>query len=150
MAAPGEPTQEEIEAYFAQLREVPSGELVMQALSMLAAGAQAKLGLRDARVLIDSMDAVLGVAGGALGPAGQEIANSVGQLKMAQVQLEKQQPGQDQTTADQPPGTPGQPPRTPGQTAGTPGQPPASGPQTGGPDTGGDGKMTDRLWIPGR
>lgn len=144
MAAPGqqqEPTQEELEAFFAQLREIPAGELVMQAMSTLAAGAQAKLGQKDARVLIDAMEGLLNTAGSSLGPAAQQIADTLGQLKLAQVQLEKQMAasggearedgedgGEGQAAAAQPPTQPG----------------PAAQPSAG------EQKITDRLWLPGQ
>ena len=61
MSAPQQPqpSQEELEAYFNELRQAPVHDLLLQAFSVLGTGAEVKLGLPDARVLIDSMEALL-------------------------------------------------------------------------------------------
>ncbi|CAN5767288.1 hypothetical protein BH24ACT15_BH24ACT15_10740 [soil metagenome] len=142
----GQPTQEEIEAYYAQLREAPSGELLMQAVGMLAASAEAKLGRPDARVLIDSMAAVVQAAGDHLGEAREQLQTAVGQLQTAQVQVEKQMAAQ--ASGEEPPSSPAEdenatPPAGASPEAGTQ-------PQPGSPAQPGQQKATDKLWIPGR
>lgn len=112
----------------AQLRQAPVQDLLLQAFSVLGTGAEVKLGLRDARILIDAMDALVGVAAPTLGEQGGQLAEAVGQLKMAQVQAEKQ-------VAAQQAGQQG-----PGEEAAAPPPQPAE------PET----KQTDKLWIPGR
>ncbi|HUG85704.1 MAG TPA: hypothetical protein VMM13_14155, partial [Euzebya sp.] len=92
----GQPTEEEIEAYYAQLREAPVGDLLMQCIGMLAAGAEAKLGRSDARTLIDSMAAMVQLGGGQLGDAAEQLKGAVAQLQTAQVQMERQMTGQGQ------------------------------------------------------
>lgn len=137
-----QPTQEQIEAYYAQLREASTPELVMQAVGMLAAGAEAKLGRPDARPLIDAMAAVVQAAEGQLGDAAEQLKSAVSQLQMAQVQVERKGAagGTDDAAAAEGTGD------AAGQPAPTtqPGQPQPGQPQPGQP------KQTDKLWIPGR
>lgn len=128
--SPDQPSQEEIEAYMAQLRQAPVQDLLLQAFSVLGTGAEVKLGLPDARILIDAMDALVGVAAPTLGEQGGQLAEAVGQLKMAQVQAEKQVAAQQ--GGQQEPGA--------GEAAAAPPPQPAE------PEK----KQTDKLWIPGR
>lgn len=137
----GQPSPEELQAYLDQLRDAPVAEIVLEAVNMLGTVAQAKLGRRDARVLIDSMDAIAKVAGPSLGEHASQLERALGQLKLAQVQAEKQLAAQGEGAeggaGDQPDaGQPGA--AQPGQ-AGQPGQ-----------QQGQQGNITDRLWIPGR
>ncbi|WP_370324259.1 hypothetical protein [Euzebya sp.] len=142
-SAQGQPTQEEIEAYYAQLREAPAGDLLMQCVGMLASGAEAKLGRGDARLLIDALAAMVGAAEPHLGSGVEQLKTAVSQLQMAQVQLERQQAsGGEQPAEGEGTSTP-----PPGQASG--GQA-SSGPAPGGPAPGGQPKQTDKLWIPGR
>lgn len=148
-----QPTQEEIEAYYAQLREAPAGELLMQSVGMLAASAEAKLGRPDARVLIDSMAAVVQAAEGHLGEAGEQLKTAVGQLQMAQVQVEKQMaaqasgegPADTAATADASSGAATPDGTDPGTETS---RQSATAPRPTG--TPGQQKATDKLWIPGR
>ncbi|CAN5435749.1 hypothetical protein BH23ACT9_BH23ACT9_20860 [soil metagenome] len=136
----GQPTEEEIEAYYAQLREAPVGDLLMQCVGMLAAGAEAKLGRPDARTLIDSMAAIVQVGEPHLGEAIDQLKSAVSQLQMAQVQVEKQLAqagqGEGEGEATSPPPAAEQQPQ--GQ------QPPAQQPQAP------KANPTDKLWLPGR
>ena len=129
-----EPTPEEIQAYLAELREADVGDIVLQAFTVLGSGAEVKLGRRDARVLIDSMAALLQAAGQTLGDSRDKLEQAIGQLKMAQVQAERQLAGEAAAREAGPDGGDGGPP-PPAQ------QPPSQQPQQ---------KATDRLWIPGR
>lgn len=138
----GEPTQEEFEAYYAQLREAPVGELLMQCIGMLAAGAEAKLGRADARTLIDGMGALVQIGEAHLGDALEQLKAAVAQLQMGQVHVERQiaqQEGGAPSAQAAPPTSrqPGQP--QPGQAQ--PGQQPPDPPQP---------SAADKLWIPGR
>lgn len=130
-----EPSEQELREYLEQLRTADPGEFLAQAFNILATGAQAKLGLPDARILIDAMSGLVEGAGEGIPEAiATPMRNGVVQLKTAQVQAEKEL----------------------GQAEGAPvsQQPPdSSGPQPPGPgggQPGGDQRMTDRLWIPGR
>ena len=141
----GEPTQEEIEAYYAQLREAPVGDLLMQCIGMLAAGAEAKLGRMDARTLIDGMGALVQIGAPHLGEATDQLEAAVAQLQMGQVHVERQiaeqqggaAPVAPAADAAQPPTAPAAPPQ--------PGQAPA--PQ---PSQPAQPSAADKLWIPGR
>jgi Sec-independent protein translocase protein TatA len=141
MSDPNEPSQEEIEAYYAQLREAPVGDLLMQCVGMLAAGAEAKLGLPEARTLIDSMAAVVQIGEGHLGEAAEQLKGAVAQLQMAQVQVEKQlqaqQEGEGASDADDPTAQAAPPQAAPPQ---------APAPQAAQPQK----NPTDKLWLPGR
>ncbi len=143
---PDQPSQEEIDAYMAQVREAPVQDLVLQAFSVLDTGAQIKLGRQDARVLIDCMDVLVKVAGGVLGEVAEQAAEAVGQLKMAQVQVERQLAAQGEggEGADPQAGAPQA--GAPQAGAPQPGGAPAAAPQPGPADK----KQTDKLWIPGR
>lgn len=138
----GEPTQEEIEAYYAQLREAPVGDLLMQCIGMLAAGAEAKLGRVDARTLIDGMGALVQIGGPHLGEAVEQLEAAVAQLQMGQVHVERQiaeQQGGAAPAADAPqPSAAQAAPPQPGQA------PPARPSQPAQPSA------ADKLWIPGR
>ena len=141
-----QPSQEEIEAYYAELREAPMGEVLMQCIGMLAAAAEAKLGRRDARAAIDGMAALTQLGEAHLGEAVEQLQGAVTQLQMAQVQVERQMAGEQggegaggqdaEGAGDQPAAT--QPPA--GQ-AGQGGQGQTSPPA--------GGRATDKLWIPG-
>ncbi len=124
MASQQQLSEEELRQYVAQLREAPVAELVAQAYTMLGTWAEAKLGRRDARTLIDGLNGLVQAAAGDL-PEDftKQMQGGISQLQLAQVQAEqqlaRQQPtGQKQTS-----------------------QPPSSEPEK---------RLTDRLWIPGR
>jgi hypothetical protein len=136
-----QPTQEEIEAYYAELREAPMGEVLMQCIGMLAEVAQVKLGRRDARLAIDGMAALAKIGEGHLGEASEQLAAAVAQLQMAQVQLERQMAGEGGEPADEAAPTSAPPTGAPAA-----GQPAAGQPAAGQPAQ----KATDKLWIPGR
>jgi hypothetical protein len=124
-------TQEELEAHLAQLRESDVAEVVVQAVNMLATGAQVKLGRDDARVLIDVIAAVADTADGRVdADLVKQIREAVSQLKMAQVQAERDL-AQAETAA----------PQRPDEAAA-----PSSGPEQPVQDQ----RLTDRLWVPGR
>jgi hypothetical protein len=128
--APG-PTQEELEAHLAQLREANVAEVVVQAVNMLATGAQVKLGRDDARVLIDAIAAIADTADGRVdAELVKQVRDAVSQLKMAQVQAERDLAQAEATS--------------------TQGQTEAEQSPTGQGETGQNPPLTDRLWIPGR
>ncbi|MGH8900269.1 MAG: hypothetical protein ACRDYA_00945 [Egibacteraceae bacterium] len=130
-------SEEEFRAYLAQLREAPVADMLGQAYTMLGSWAEAKLGRRDARPLIDAMNGL--VQGGGAGlpeDLARRMRDGIAQLQMAQVQAEQQLAGEQQAAADQ-------------QAA----KPPGDLPKTEQPSGSGDQsaqRLTDRLWIPGR
>lgn len=138
----GQPTEEEIKAYLGQIREADPAAIIVQAYQMLGEGAQIKLGRSDARVLIDAMAGLAdAVESGLPAELAGQMKQGVAQLQAAQVQAE-QQGGQDATTPQA--GQPAAEPSAPGQP-----QAPAPGSQ-GQPGAGGEEKLTDRLWVPGK
>lgn len=139
--SPDQLSEEELRAYVAQLREAPVADMLAQAYTMLGAWAEAKLGRRDARSLIDALSGLVQGAGAGL-PADlvKQMRDGIAQLQMAQVQAEEQLARQQQAEAaasgEQATRPPGDAPRTqqpPGAEAGQSAQ-----------------RLTDRLWIPGR
>lgn len=118
-----QPTEQEIMAMIAQLREAPARDIILQGLGLMVSGAEAKLGRQDARAIIDVIDAVVTSAGDVLGDVQTQIQTMVTELKTAQVQAEAklaeggEQPSQTQATT---------PPPEP------------------------EKKQTDKLWIPGK
>lgn len=132
---PQELSQEELEAYMERLRDADATEVLVQAFTMLGTGAEVKLGRPDARLLIDAMAALANAAGSSVSDdLAKGMQNSVAQLQMGQVQIERQTSQQEGGTgaeqaegAQQPPSAP--PPQEPGTR---------------------EQSMTDRLWIPGR
>lgn len=138
----GQPTEEEIKAYLGQIREADPAAIIVQAYQMLGEGAQIKLGRSDARVLIDAMAGLAdAVESGLPAELAGQMKQGVAQLQAAQVQAE-QQGGQDATTPQA--GQPAAEQSAPGQQ-----QAPGSGPE-GQSGAGGEEKLTDRLWVPGK
>ena len=133
--AQGQPSQEEMRAYLEQLREADAGALVAEAFNLLATGAQVKLGRPDARALIDGLAGMVQAAAAVL-PAqlAEQMNSGIAQLQMAQVQAEREatagEPAADDAGGDEPAD--------------------AAPPPAGGPAPGGNQRMTDRLWVPGR
>ncbi len=136
----GEPTPEQLRAYLQQLRGADVAEVVAQAFSVLGTGAEVKLGRPDARVLIDALGSLLDTTGPHLpDEVTGQMRDGLSQLQMAQVEAEREAGGQASPEGQPPPA--GQA-RTEGG-----GRPEEGGGQA--TDRGG-GRMTDRLWIPGR
>lgn len=130
-------SEEELRAYLAQLREAPVVDMLGQAYAMLGSWAEAKLGRRDARPLIDAMNSLVQGAGAGLPEdLAKRMRDGIAQLQMAQVQAEQQLAGEQQSVHDQ---QAAQPPDDFSKTQ----QPPGSGGQSA-------QRLTDRLWIPGR
>jgi hypothetical protein len=132
-------SEEEFRAYLAQLREAPVVDMLSQAYAMLGSWAEAKLGRRDARPLIDAMNGLIEGAGAGL-PAdlAKRMRDGIAALQMAQVHAEQQAKAADRPAAADQQGH--QPPNDASRTQ----QPQASGAGEG------TQRLTDRLWIPGR
>jgi hypothetical protein len=92
-AGPGEQelSEEQIRAYLAQLRQADVSEIIAQAFSMLAQGAEVKLGRGDARLLIDAVSSLTDTVGDGVDERlRSQMDQVVNQLRMAQVDAEKQ------------------------------------------------------------
>lgn len=167
-AQPGEPSEEEVRQYLAQMRATPAEQVVAEVLQGLLNAAQVKLGRRDARLLLDAAADVTERTAPALSDdLRTQLGEVLSQLRMGQVQAEREvaASGQDEVNdlasderdadsdGDEPAGTStgdasdSQPTPPSGRTArpsapgGSPGEAPA------GP---GGASPLDKLWIPGR
>ncbi len=163
-AAPGEPSEEEVRQYLAQMRGAPAEQVVAEVLQGLLNAAQVKLGRRDARLLLDAAGDVAERTGPHLSAdLRNQLDDALSQLRLGQVEAEKEvavsgheevndlptgAPADD-AGAGAPTGQPATPPSA-GQPSPTP--TPSPGDRPGGPQGGGpDGQSPlDRLWIPGR
>ncbi len=149
-AAQSQPSEEELRAYLEQLRDADVVEIVAQAYSMMATGAEVKLGRPDARLLIDALAGLVQATAERLPEQlGQGMRSGLSQLQMAQVQAEGQA-GSGQPS-DAPAG--GEPERAggpPGEAGARPGGQPGEQPTQRPGGAPGEQSMTDRLWIPGR
>lgn len=136
--AAGQPSEEDIRKYLEQLRSVPAEQVVADVLFGFANAAQAKLGRRDARLLIDLTATVLEQTRRYLSNelVGQ-LDQILGQLRLSQVQAESRVAAGGQTE----PNDLAEAPPPPSATAPAPGiQQPTSQPPTAKP----------KLWVPGR
>lgn len=148
-------SEEQIRAYLSQLRQADVSEIVAQAFSMLAQGAEVKLGRQDARTLIDAVTAITEQVGDTVDERlKDQMEQVVNQLRMAQIDAEKQlaqmrEEGRlpDEETGEVP--ADASPPDE-GEAAGqSPPQDP-SGQQRGAGQPGQGSDASSRLWIPGR
>jgi hypothetical protein len=131
---PGAPSEAELRAMLAELREAPAEEVLAQAANMLLQAAQVKLGRPDARLLIDAVAAFAQAVGDRVrGGLGDQIGQAVTQLRMAQVEAEREL---GVAAADGP--VPAEGPAA--GPAPAPGPPPAQAPPS----------AASRLWVPGR
>lgn len=133
------PSEEELRAYLESMRAAQPVEIVVQSFGILATAAEVKLGLGDARVLIDGMAALVDATAPQI-PSEilRRMRETVSQLQMAQVQAERE--------AGQPAGA--------GDASGAAGSQPAaqqpSAQQPSGAQEPEAESVTSRLWIPGR
>ena len=86
-----QPTEQEIRQYLSQLRGTPAEQVVSEILYGLLNAAQAKLGRRDGRLMIDLSGLVLDHARRFL-PAGHatQLDQMLGQLRIGQVHAENE------------------------------------------------------------
>lgn len=146
--------QEQMRQYVEQLRSAEPAEILAQAFTMLGTGAEVKLGRPDARVLIDAIAALVDAIDGRVPQQLLDgMRNGLVQLQQAQVQAESEAGAEQQPSAPQEPATPPQDSAPPGEAGqgggpGTPGGQGAAGSGSAGQSQ--SGRMTDRLWVPGR
>ncbi|MFN2555970.1 MAG: hypothetical protein ABR592_03735 [Nitriliruptorales bacterium] len=143
-----QPSEDEVRAYLAQLRQAGIGDIIAQAFSLLASAAEVKLGRRDARLLIDVAATVADMGGPHVEDRlKQQMQQALNQLRLGQVEAESELaklraegklPAQE--SGDLPPEavSPGgeQTTRPAGQDAAQRSERPSS--------------ASSRLWIPGR
>lgn len=138
-----QPSEEEVRAYLAQLRDAPVEQVLAEVSSALLNAAQVKLGRSDARLLIDLTATVAEGARGALSEeVAKQIDDALTQLRLSQVEAEKQvrASGEDESNDIS---------EAAADAASSAGEGGASG-GTAGTDPGRAGGGASGLWVPGR
>lgn len=124
-----------MQAALSQLREAPVAEVVIDILQGLLSAAQVKIGRRDGRMLLDAVALVNDHAEGHVDAAlTEQVRSALTQLRMAQVEAEKEIAASGQAEPNDLAG--GTAPTATAQ--GTAPPPPPEEPPT------------SRLWVPGR
>jgi hypothetical protein len=142
------PSEDEIREYVQQVRSAPADRVVSEVLFGLLNAAQAKLGRRDARLVIDLSAAVLDHSRKYL-PAEliEQVDQVLGQLRLGQVQAESRLAA---SSEPEPNDLPEAPP-APGATADRqPPSPPTSGDSPARPAAAPRSEPPPKLWVPGR
>ncbi len=148
---PGEPSEEEVRQYLAQMRGAPADQVVVEVVQGLLNAAQVKLGRNDARLLLDATAALNDAVRGRVDPElVKQVDQALSQLRLAQVEAEREvaesgQPEPNDVGADDSPATgdAGHATSQPTPGAGTPPQPsPQQAPQ--------QPSQTSKLWVPGQ
>jgi hypothetical protein len=125
------PSEEELRAYLESLRAAQPVEILVQSFGILATASEVKIGQPDARVLIDGMAALLEATAQHMpSEIVTRMRQTVSQLQLAQVQVEREAAGGAPAGAEQDQEAPTQPDGA-GQSAAK--ESPSS-----------------KLWIPGR
>lgn len=129
----GQPSEDEVREYLKQLRSAPAEQVVADIVFGLVNAAQAKLGRRDARLLIDLTSTVMEQTRAHLSAElVTEVDQVIGQLRLSQVQAESRLSAINQHEPNDLAEMPAPPSPAARQPAGRP-QPPPS-----------------KLWVPGR
>jgi hypothetical protein len=143
-----QPSEEEVRAYLAELREAPVDQVLAEVVNALLNAAQVKVGRRDGRLLIDTVSAVTEQARGHVpDELTSQLDQAINQLRLAQVEGEeqvRQAAASGETESGDlatDPAAEGSPEPVAGEEGGTP-SPPKQ------PPAGGD--AASRLWVPGR
>ncbi|MFP4312150.1 MAG: hypothetical protein ACLFS9_09265 [Nitriliruptoraceae bacterium] len=154
LGGPKQPSEEEIRAYLAQLRQAPVDQVLAEVVNALLNAAQVKVGRQDGRLLIDTTAAIADTVRGKV-PAEltDQLDQALTQLRMAQVEGE-QQVARAKAAGQQEPGdldagstgaeAPAEDDATDDGSGARTEPPPASPPPSAG------GGATSRLWVPGR
>lgn len=129
-----QPTEEEMQAALSQLREAPVAEVIIDILQGLLSAAQVKIGRSDGRLLLDAAALVNDHAAGHVDASiTDQVKTALTQLRMAQVEAEKEIASSGQAEAND---------------LGSTTPPPEDGP--GAPPPPEEPPPTSRLWVPGR
>lgn len=133
-----EPTEAEVRAYLEQLRNAGVDQVVAEVATALINAAQVKLGRSDARLLLDLVAVIADqVRGRVPDELTDQLDQALTQLRLAQVDAERQ-------LSQEGAGDPDDASETAG---GSPSQPAASQPAD--PSTADGASSTRRLWTPG-
>lgn len=134
------PSEEEVRQYLSQMRSAPADQVLAEVAQGLLNAAQVKLGRNDARLLLD---ACAGMVDAARDRSGEELVGQIdqalSQLRLGQVEAEKEVAEAGQDEPNDVPDAGGQPSPPPSQPS-TPSQPPQQGQQ---------GSAGSKLWTPG-
>lgn len=145
------PSDDDIRAYVQQLRAAPADQVVSEVLFSLLNAAQAKLGRRDARLLIDISTAVLDhVRGYVPAELTGQVDQVLGQLRFGQVEAEGSvaagaEPEPNDLAEAPSARAAGASPSDASGSASAPGPATASRPATAPP-----AEPPPKLWVPGR
>ncbi len=146
------PSEEEVRQYLAQMRSAPADQVLAEVVQGLLNAAQVKLGRNDARLLLDATAAMTDAVRGQVDEqlVGQ-VDQALSQLRLAQVEAEREVASAGQ---DEPNDTGGGAGRAPsgGPAPSTPtgpgaGQTPSTPPQQTPPQ---QPSQASKLWIPGQ
>lgn len=133
---PGQPSEEEMRQYVAQMRGAPIEQIVVELVQGLLNAAQMKLGRNDARLLIDTTAALMGQVGPHVDDQlAQQVDEAVRQLRLAQVEAEKEVAQAGQPEPNDLPSRPASGGSAPQQSEAAPSQASAA---------------ANKLWVPGR
>lgn len=149
----GEPSEEEVRQYLAQMRGAPADQVIVEVVQGLLNAAQVKLGRNDARLLLDATAAMTDAVRGRVdAELTKQVDQALSQLRLAQVEAEREvaQSGQqepndlaDDGAAPAPDAGGATPGTTPPSQA-----PPAQAPPQQAPPQ--QPSQTSKLWIPGQ
>lgn len=148
-----QPSEEEVRQYLAKLRQTDVTEIIAQAFSMVASGAEVKLGRRDGRLLIDIAAAIADAVEPHLDDRlTDQMQQALAQLREGQVDAEDQL-AQLREEGRLPDDEENDLPRegaAPAPDAGDTAEGEAPSQQPRQRPSGSEGGATDRLWVPGR
>lgn len=132
---PGQPSEEEMRQYVAQMRGAPVEQIAVELVQGLLNAAQMKLGRNDARLLIDSTATLMEqFAPHVDDQLTQQVQEAVRQLRLAQVEAEKEVAQAGQPEPNDLPDRPRSGSSAPEQSQAAPSQSSAA----------------NKLWVPGR
>ncbi len=136
IGAGDQPSEEEVRAYMEQLRSSPVDQVLAEICSALLSAAQVKLGRPDGRLLIDVVGGIAEqMRGRDLDELTSQVDQALTQLRLAQVEAERQQASDPATEAG--------PTGEVSEDAPTPSAPPTNAAPPSDPSAG------RRLWTPG-
>lgn len=139
------PSEEEVRQYLDQMRSAPVEQVLAEVLQGLLNAAQVKLGRKDARLLLDTAGTITDDAREHLSEQlAQQIDQALSQLRMAQVEAEKEASAQGAVETNDLGATPD----AGGVDAAAPESSDTAAQQE--PQPGSPGSQTSKLWIPGQ
>jgi hypothetical protein len=146
--ADGQPTEEEVRAYLAQLRAAPADQVLAEVFSGLLNAAQVKVGRRDARLILDAAATLVEQVRPVMAEELlTQLDDVLSQLRMAQVQAEPEV-AKAAAQGEVEPNDIAAAPGSAEDEGGSPAPGAASSGETPPASAGSD--PASRLWVPGR